>query len=269
MKAAVAICVGIGLSVVAYPADVAAQVIHACVDRRSGELRIIDAGEQCRNRESSLEWNIQGPVGPPGPIGPRGLDGPTGPAGPPGAEGAMGPAGPIGPQGIEGPAGPAGSQGSPGIAGPPGRPGAGLLTVVGANGMPAGQWVEYDTMRVRHPNGRWVYLGVTASDVVREAFFEIFYREANCTGPEFWSVRPEENVVLDGFIQRGTIADDRVFWPAALEREVSVRSVNMWSSDRWVCIPAQLSPGTYRRLESFPLGDLNLPPGPYHLEERE
>jgi len=72
---------------------------------------------------------IQGPIGPQGiqgPIGPQGIQGPiglTGPEGPQGSIGLTGPEGPIGPQGIQGPiglTGPEGPQGSIGLTGPEG-----------------------------------------------------------------------------------------------------------------------------------------------------
>ena len=150
--AVVSVGLGIAVSMAAAPGLNAADVIHACVDQRSGVLRVIAAEEQCKKGESALEWNIQGPtgvegpqgpVGPPGPIGPRGSDGQPGPAGPQGPQGVIGPPGPTGQKGSDGPAGPIGP---PGPEGPQGRPGLGLLTVVGANGIPAGQWVEYDTI---------------------------------------------------------------------------------------------------------------------------
>ncbi len=40
-------------------------LIHACV-KSNGQIRIVDANEECRNNESSLDWNIQGEPGPSG-----------------------------------------------------------------------------------------------------------------------------------------------------------------------------------------------------------
>lgn len=79
--------------------------IHACVNRRSGEIRI---ARHCTRRERTLTWNKRGPAGPPGP---RGSTGSRGPGGTPG---------PSGPQGPGGPSGPPGPTGSPGPTGPPG-----------------------------------------------------------------------------------------------------------------------------------------------------
>ena len=42
-------------------------VIHACYQKRSGELRVVEDSQDCRrNREQPIEWNQQGPPGPPG-----------------------------------------------------------------------------------------------------------------------------------------------------------------------------------------------------------
>ena len=73
----------------AAPAD----LIHACVQRRSGATRIVRAGEACRPFEQLVVWNVAGPQGP---AGPQGAEGPPGPAGP------EGPAGPPGPPGAGG-----------------------------------------------------------------------------------------------------------------------------------------------------------------------
>jgi len=75
-------------------------VIHSCYGKNNGSLRVIDtAAAQCKNGETSLTWNQQGPQGP------QGAQGPQGPEGPQGATGATGPTGPAGPQGPEGPKG--------------------------------------------------------------------------------------------------------------------------------------------------------------------
>ncbi len=78
--------------------------IIACVNNKSQskDLRIVDSAVECRNNETPLEWNIQGPAGA------DGADGATGPAGADGADGATGPAGADGADGATGPQGPAG-----------------------------------------------------------------------------------------------------------------------------------------------------------------
>jgi len=48
-----------------------ADTIIACVNNKSqGEdLRIVDSAAECRNYETAIEWNVQGPQGPPGSSG--------------------------------------------------------------------------------------------------------------------------------------------------------------------------------------------------------
>jgi hypothetical protein len=122
--------------------------IYACVhsdgdrddDAEDGRLvRIVDAAEACKRRETRIHWNVTGPqgpagpAGPMGPVGPRGANGPTGltgpaggigPGGPMGPAGGTGPAGPTGPAGGIGPIGPIGPQGAIGPQGPAGATGA-------------------------------------------------------------------------------------------------------------------------------------------------
>lgn len=86
-----------------------ANTIHGCHDNTTGALRVADT---CRQSETAIQWNKQGPQGPAGPTGAQGPAGPQGPQGPAGADGATGPAGPAGPAGPGGPAGPAGPAGS-------------------------------------------------------------------------------------------------------------------------------------------------------------
>src|SRR4051794_20482958 len=82
-------------------------IIHACVLRSTGALRIIDA-KGCSPNERAIQWDQIGPAGPTGPVGPTGVAGPAGPAGP---VGPVGPAGLVGPAGPAGPAGPVGPTG--------------------------------------------------------------------------------------------------------------------------------------------------------------
>src|SRR2546423_15233411 len=85
--------------------------VHACYDKDSGRVRIVD-NTGCGDSERKISWSARGPEGPRGEAGPagargeRGLAGPAGPAGPKGERGATGPAGPVGAQGDVGPAGP-------------------------------------------------------------------------------------------------------------------------------------------------------------------
>ena len=61
-------------------------VIHGCVQRHSGELRIVAPRDRCRNEEAALSWNTEGPAGATGPagaVGPVGAPGQTGAPQPP------------------------------------------------------------------------------------------------------------------------------------------------------------------------------------------
>jgi Collagen triple helix repeat (20 copies) len=78
----------------------ASGVIHGCFKKSDGTIRVIDNSvTSCGSNETSIAWNMSGPIGPQGPVGPQG------PAGPVGPTGAIGPQGPAGPQGPQGPAG--------------------------------------------------------------------------------------------------------------------------------------------------------------------
>lgn len=54
-----------------------ATAIQACVSERTGAMRFSDDGS-CKNGETLLEWNRQGPAGPTGEQGPIGPPGPQG-----------------------------------------------------------------------------------------------------------------------------------------------------------------------------------------------
>lgn len=61
-----------------------AGLITACVKKKGGQLRVIDAEAECRRRETRLTFHQEGPEGERGPEGPAGPPGAQGPAGPPG-----------------------------------------------------------------------------------------------------------------------------------------------------------------------------------------
>lgn len=127
--------------------------IHGCVNRSSGQLRVVSASAHCRRNEIKIWWNVKGPAGQrgrkgatgaagaAGARGPAGLRGPQGPQGPAGAQGNTGPAGPAGPAGATGPKGDTGATGAQGPAGAIGPQGpAGPTGATGATGAqgPAG-----------------------------------------------------------------------------------------------------------------------------------
>jgi hypothetical protein len=97
------------------PAPPTSDVIHACVRRVTGVVRLTNEAGRCLPTEAAVSWNREGPAGSAGP------QGPAGPAGPDGAPGAVGPPGPVGPMGApgaEGPPGPVGPSGPEGPEGP-------------------------------------------------------------------------------------------------------------------------------------------------------
>lgn len=59
-------------------------VLEACVNPGNGGLRLIDASTPCHENEDRVQWNVEGPAGPPGPQGDPGPTGSPGPTGPPG-----------------------------------------------------------------------------------------------------------------------------------------------------------------------------------------
>ena len=137
--------VALGSCVVVSAAVVVAQqeadsVIHGCVRKNNGQLRVIQPGlagvaGNCANNETPITWNVEGVAGPQGPQGLPGLPGPQGPQGLQGLQGPAGPEGPMGATGPEGPQGPQGPQGDPG--GPPGPEGPiGPTGPVGPQGPP-------------------------------------------------------------------------------------------------------------------------------------
>ncbi|MEV4621929.1 hypothetical protein AB0J74_24870 [Asanoa sp. NPDC049573] len=68
----------------------AAGTIYACVNNRTGDVRIPNpfngGGQRCDKGERWVVWNVRGLRGPQGP---RGAPGPRGPAGPPGLTGGQ------------------------------------------------------------------------------------------------------------------------------------------------------------------------------------
>ena len=105
------------LAVPTAKAQTADSVLYACFPSDGGRVRIVQSTSECRDTETAVSWNVQGPQGETGATGPQGPRGEQGPMGP------QGEIGPIGPQGIPGIAGPTGPQGEQGPAGPQGEQG--------------------------------------------------------------------------------------------------------------------------------------------------
>jgi hypothetical protein len=82
--------------------DSTSGVITACVHKKTGVMRVIDAqaGKQCQKKERVITFNQAGPAGP---AGGTGAEGPAGQAGTAGQPGPTGQAGPTGPPGARGP----------------------------------------------------------------------------------------------------------------------------------------------------------------------
>lgn len=129
------------------------EIIHACIHRWGGWIRIVSSADDCRWYEEPLDWGSGG--GEPGPPGPEGPPGPAGPQGEQGLQGEPGPQGEQGLQGEQGQQGPQGEQGSQGDTGPQGEMGPqGLQGLEGPQGPqgPAGQ-ACWDTNGNSLPDG--------------------------------------------------------------------------------------------------------------------
>ena len=74
-----ALVLGFGIAQAAVPNS--SSVIHACYNKPTGRLRVVDSSASCRSAERPLTWNQNGPSGPPGPPGSTGGPGPSGPPG--------------------------------------------------------------------------------------------------------------------------------------------------------------------------------------------
>jgi hypothetical protein len=180
LGAGAVLVVSVGIAYAAIPDSNG--VIHGCYVSGQGQLRVIDtakAKESCKNNETAISWNQQGPKGDKGdtgPQGPQGVKGDTGPQGPQGIQGAtgaqgpQGPQGETGPQGEDGPAGADGAAGAQGPAGPQGPPGpqgpAGSTTFTGSACSPNGLFCfELNNRGVFITRAGHRVVAVTLSDV--------------------------------------------------------------------------------------------------------
>jgi hypothetical protein len=87
------------------------KVLHGCVNKQDGHLRVVSRPSRCGKRERVISFNQRGRRGPAGKRGKTGATGPAGATGQTGAAGARGLRGPTGPQGERGPQGTTGPQG--------------------------------------------------------------------------------------------------------------------------------------------------------------
>jgi hypothetical protein len=123
----------------AKPPAAADDVIHGCVGKHTGRLRIVDSPIRCGSLETPISFNREGRPGPQGPAGkrgPAGAQGDTGAAGPMGAQGDTGAAGANGHDGAAGHDGHDGANGHDGTDGHNGADGLNALTATAAE--PAG-----------------------------------------------------------------------------------------------------------------------------------
>jgi microcystin-dependent protein len=68
----------------------ATNTLTACVKQANGAMRLAGSAADCKNDETAVSWNAQGPAGATGPTGPQGETGPTGLQGPTGDTGPAG-----------------------------------------------------------------------------------------------------------------------------------------------------------------------------------
>jgi len=130
LVAGIAIASGVGGATAAIPGPNG--VISSCV-KDNGDLRLIDPSaatqSTCRNGETLVTWNAQGPKGDkgdkgdPGTPGAKGDKGDPGTPGTPGAKGDKGDPGTPGAKGDKGDPGTPGQDGAPGAKGDKGDPG--------------------------------------------------------------------------------------------------------------------------------------------------
>jgi hypothetical protein len=74
---AVGFCLAI-LVITGIPQVSDAGVIYACVDKRTGAMRMVSSATRCTSKETAVSWNQEGPAGPTGATGATGPQGPAG-----------------------------------------------------------------------------------------------------------------------------------------------------------------------------------------------
>jgi hypothetical protein len=120
----------------------AGETYYGCIKTNGGTLYNVNTTAElaCKNGDTPVSWNQEGPQGLQGPAGAQGeqgVPGDAGATGPMGPQGDQGPMGPVGPQGEPGPVGPTGPQGPQGLQGPVGATGP-----QGPSGLAGLQWVS-------------------------------------------------------------------------------------------------------------------------------
>jgi hypothetical protein len=97
--ATIAVFIALGGGAYALTSVSSGGVIKACVNKRTGALRVVRNGKRCKKSERTISWNASGQAGPQGAAGNAGAAGLQGPAGTPGVGGASGAVGATGPAG--------------------------------------------------------------------------------------------------------------------------------------------------------------------------
>lgn len=166
-------------------------IITVCV-RKSGLAYVIGGGfkhSDCKNNDTLLTWNIQGPKGDKGDTGPRGELGPVGPKGDRGDVGEQGPIGLTGSQGIQGESGPKGDKGDTGERGEigPQGPAGTRLHLFDARGQDLGILINSDHLATSFTTyfpEQEVFMEFIQSrfNVSISQNSPIYYSGLNCTG---------------------------------------------------------------------------------------
>jgi hypothetical protein len=159
------VLMSVGVATATIPTN---NVISACYLKSGGTLHVIDATTGgCTSKETSLNWNVQGPPGPTGPQGIQGIQGEPGEDGPQGIQGIQGIQGEPGEDGLQGPSGPAGTSDTyvARAAGPitihPDPADAGLIVSLS---LPAGNYVLQGKVVLSQANfDNWTYAGCNIS----------------------------------------------------------------------------------------------------------
>lgn len=76
--------IGIGLTTLTLPTTAAAGVVapaktyKACVNKKTGAMKLVKNSKKCKKTEKTIKWNNKGPAGATGPAGPAGAVGAAG-----------------------------------------------------------------------------------------------------------------------------------------------------------------------------------------------
>jgi hypothetical protein len=156
-----AICVVVSL----IPAPSYSESINACINNRSGAMRIVTDPAQCKKTERPLSWStVVGAPGPQGEQGPKGEQGPTGQKGDPG---------------------PKGDKGELGLQGPPGT---GSVIAFDANGIEIGSVIDTNTFFVSSLKR---IISINTIDTGFNSFGSptVYYKQEACQGTPYvvWS----------------------------------------------------------------------------------